>query len=93
MNEANMVPVTEQAVEPQVDVVAEPMVDVKDPSNYLNREISWIEFNRKVLEQASDSKVPLLERVKFLSIFYNNLDEFFNYGRKSRATPNRRVQT
>ena len=77
MNETNMVVATEETTVPQVEVAPEPVVDVKDPSNYLNREISWIEFNRKVLEQASDSKVPLLERVKFLSIFYNNLDEFF----------------
>ena len=77
MNETNMVAATEETTVPQVEVAPEPVVDVKDPSNYLNREISWIEFNRKVLEQASDSKVPLLERVKFLSIFYNNLDEFF----------------
>lgn len=52
-------------------------VDVTDPAYYLNREINWIDFDSKVLEQAKDATVPLLERVKFLSIFYNNLDEFF----------------
>lgn len=52
-------------------------VDVTDPVYYLNREINWIDFDSKVLEQAKDASVPLLERVKFLSIFYNNLDEFF----------------
>lgn len=52
-------------------------VDVTDPTYYLNREINWIDFDCKVLEQAKDATVPLLERVKFLSIFYNNLDEFF----------------
>ena len=52
-------------------------VDVTNPEFYLNREINWIDFDRKVLEQAADTSVPLLERLKFLSIFFNNLDEFF----------------
>ncbi len=56
---------------------ARPAVDLRDPSLYVNRELSWLEFNRRVLHEAADPRTPLLERVKFFSIFSSNLDEFF----------------
>ncbi len=52
-------------------------VDLSDPSLYLNRELTWLAFNRRVLHEAEDPRTPLLERVKFLAIVSNNLDEFF----------------
>ena len=51
--------------------------NLRDPSLYVNRELGAIQFNQRVLEEALDQRHPLLERVKFLSIFASNLDEFF----------------
>ena len=53
------------------------MPDLSDPRLYIDREYSWLQFNKRVLEEAFDERNPLLERVKFLSIFGSNLDEFF----------------
>jgi polyphosphate kinase len=50
---------------------------LEDPSLYLNRELTWLEFNSRVLHEAEDERTPLLERVKFLAILSSNLDEFF----------------
>ncbi len=54
-----------------------PSLEAGDPSHYLNRELSWLEFNARVLAEAGSTEVPLFERLKFLGIFFSNLDEFF----------------
>src|SRR5271156_6341529 len=48
-----------------------------DPSLYLNRELSWLDFNDRVLQLAEDERLPLLERVKFCAIYTTNLDEYY----------------
>jgi polyphosphate kinase len=52
-------------------------INLSDPQYYFSRELSWLEFNNRVLHEASDPRSPLLERLKFLAIFSSNLDEFF----------------
>ena len=56
---------------------AEPVLDLEAREWYLNRELTWLVFNRRVLHEAQDERTPLLERVKFLAIVSSNLDEFF----------------
>nr|VFK44279.1 MAG: polyphosphate kinase [Candidatus Kentron sp. TC] len=65
------------AKSPEKVLHSAPEIDLGAPEFYLNRELTWIEFNRRVLHEAEDERSPLLERVKFLAIVSSNLDEFF----------------
>ncbi len=72
--------VEERTLGPEADgdrAAATATLDLANPSLYTNRELSWLDFNDRVLQLAEDESLPLLERVKFLAIFVTNLDEFF----------------
>src|SRR4029453_14600477 len=63
--------------EPELELELAGTSDLQDPRLYNNRELSWTQFNARVLELAEQDDLPLLERLKFLAIFTSNLDEFF----------------
>src|ERR671927_964411 len=65
----------QETTAPEAPVQARP--DLDDSSLYANRELSWLDFNDRVLQLAEDESIPLLERAKFLAIWATNLDEFF----------------
>jgi polyphosphate kinase len=63
---------------PNLDIATDiTAIDLQDPRYYLSRELTWLEFNYRVLHEAMDERTPLLERLKFMGIFSSNLDEFF----------------
>jgi polyphosphate kinase len=65
------------STESRIPVATEAVIELDDPALYTSRELSWLAFNDRVLEEALDERNPLLERLKFIAIFGTNLDEYF----------------
>ena len=61
----------------RIDILIRQRMTEFGPTHFINRELSWLEFNQRVLDEALDARNPLLERVKFFCIVSSNLDEFF----------------
>ena len=72
-------PISAVPAPPEVaqEVIQAVGVNLEEPQYYFNRELSWLDFNERVLQLAEDASVPLMERLKFAAIFTSNLDEFF----------------
>ncbi len=70
-------PASSNGVEAAEEEPRQEPIDLTSPDYYLNRELTWLAFNRRVLHEAEDERTPLLERIKFLAIVSSNLDEFF----------------
>jgi len=68
---------SEPVMPPAAPASLVPKIDLDDHQWYLNRELTWLAFKRRVLHEAEDERVPLLERLKFIAIVSGNMDEFF----------------